>query len=49
MALQKAQAAYISKRVVIVGEGYSRLGVLTSLPPLFLVNMLHATSGGFYT
>jgi len=47
MALRRAQATYISNRVVIVGEGYSRLGVLTSLPPLFLINMLHGTSGGF--
>jgi hypothetical protein len=35
MALGRAQATYISNRVVIVGEGSSRLGVLTSLPPLF--------------
>jgi hypothetical protein len=47
MALQRAQATYISNRVVIVREGSSRLGVLTSLPPLFWINMLHGTSGGF--
>jgi len=49
MALQRAQATYISNRVVIVREGSSRLGVLTSLPPLFWINMLHGTSGGFST
>jgi hypothetical protein len=30
-------------------EGSSRLGVLSSLPPLSFVDMLHATSGGFGT
>jgi hypothetical protein len=28
-------------------EGSSWLGVLLSLPPLFLIDMLHATNGGF--
>jgi hypothetical protein len=49
MALQRAQATYISNRVVIVGEGSFRLGVLTSLSTLFFINMLHGTSGGFNT
>ncbi len=30
-------------------EGSSRLGVLSSLPPLSIVDMLHTTSGGFGT
>jgi hypothetical protein len=30
-----------------VGEGSSRLGVLLSLPPLSLVDMLHTIGGGF--
>ncbi len=49
MALQRVQATYLSKWVVIAGEGSSRLGVLLGLPPFFLINMLHATSGGFST
>jgi hypothetical protein len=28
-------------------EGFFRLGVLSSLTPLFLVDTLHLTSGGF--
>jgi hypothetical protein len=49
VALQRVQATYLSKWVVIAGEGSSRLGVLLGLPPFFLINMLHATSGGFST
>jgi hypothetical protein len=30
-----------------IGEGSSRLGVLLGLPPLSLVDMLHAIGGGF--
>jgi hypothetical protein len=43
---------FILGRVVIAGEGSSRLGrlgVLLSLPPLSLVDMLQATYGGFST
>jgi hypothetical protein len=47
MALQKVHAISISRRVVTVGEGSSRLGVLLSLPPLSY--MLQATDGGLGT
>jgi hypothetical protein len=39
----------ISRRAVTAGEGSSRLGVLSDLPPLSLVDMLHATAGSFST
>jgi hypothetical protein len=47
MVLQKAQIAFISKQVVIAGEGSFTLGVLLSLHPLSLVDMLHAIGGRF--
>jgi hypothetical protein len=47
VALQKTHVASISKHVVTVREGFSRLGALSNLPPLSLVDLLHATSGGF--
>jgi hypothetical protein len=47
MVLQKTQIISISKWAVNVGEGSSRFGVLLSLCPLSLVDMLHATSGRF--
>jgi hypothetical protein len=34
MALQHAHIAFISRCVIIVGEGLFRLGVLSSVPPL---------------
>jgi hypothetical protein len=40
---------HISRRAVIAGEGSSRLRVLSDLPPLSLVDMLHATAGSFST
>ncbi len=49
MALQIAHAASISRWVVIVGEGSSRLGASLGLTPLSLVDMLHVTGGGFDT
>jgi hypothetical protein len=49
MALQKTQAASILRRAIITREGSSRLGILSSLPSLFLVDMLHATNGSFST
>jgi hypothetical protein len=39
----------ISRRAVPAGEGSSRLGVLSDLPPLSLLDMLHATAGSFST
>ncbi len=39
----------ISRRAVTAGEGSSRLGVLSDLPPLSLVGMLHATAESFST
>jgi hypothetical protein len=49
VASQKTQATSIVRRIVIAGEGFSKLGVLLSLPPFFLVHMVHATNGGFDT
>jgi hypothetical protein len=47
MALSRTQATSISRWVVTTGEGSSRLGVLSGLTPLSLVDMLQATNGGF--
>jgi hypothetical protein len=49
MALQKTQATSISSGAITAREASSRLGVLFSLPPLSLVDMIQATSGGFGT
>jgi hypothetical protein len=45
----KSAIASISRQIVTVGEGSSssKLGVLLSLPPLFLIGMLQAIGGGF--
>jgi hypothetical protein len=37
----RAKAASISKRAVTAGEGSSRLGILSGLPSLSLLDMLH--------
>ncbi len=47
VALQRAQAASISRHAITAGEGSFRLGVLSGLPPLSLVDMLPVTGGGF--
>jgi hypothetical protein len=47
MTLRRAQVVSISKWAVTAGEGSSGLGVLLGLPPLSLVNMLHASGGKF--
>jgi hypothetical protein len=49
MALQRAQVASILRWVLIAGKGCSKLGVLSGLPTLSLVNMFHVTNGGFGT
>jgi hypothetical protein len=49
VALQKTQATSISSWAIIAREASSRLGVLLGLPPLSLVDMIQATSGGFGT
>ncbi len=49
MALQKMQATFILRWAITTREGSSRLGVLSSSPSLFLVDMLHATGGSFST
>jgi hypothetical protein len=46
MVLWRVKIASISRWVIIAREGFSRLGVLSSLPPLSLVNMLHMIGGG---
>jgi len=43
------QAASISRRAVVARKGSSRLGALLGLPTLSLIDMLHATGGGFST
>jgi hypothetical protein len=48
MALQK-NASCFHFRPVIVREISYRLGVLSGLPPVSLVNMFHAISEGFGT
>jgi hypothetical protein len=50
VALQKAQATSVLSQAVAAREcSSSRLGALSSLPPLSLVDMLHAIAGGFNT
>ncbi len=39
--LGRAKAASISRRAVTAGEGSSRLGNLSVLPPLSFLDMLH--------
>jgi hypothetical protein len=39
--LGRAKAASISRQAVTAGKGSSRLGVLSGLPPLSLLDMLH--------
>jgi hypothetical protein len=42
MALQQTQVASISKHAITIGEGSSRLSVLSSVPPFFyLIYSLH--------
>jgi hypothetical protein len=48
MALQK-NASCFHFRPVTVGEIFYRLGVLSCLPPLSLVDMFHAIGEGFGT
>jgi hypothetical protein len=33
----------------MIGEGFSKLGVLSGLLPLSLIDMFHSTNGGFNT
>jgi len=47
VALQEAHVTSISKSVVTIREGSPSLRALSSLPPLFLVDLLHATHGWF--
>jgi hypothetical protein len=47
MALQRTQATSISRQAITTREDYSKLGSLSGLPPLSLVDVLHASSGGF--
>jgi hypothetical protein len=37
------------KHAIVVGEGFSKLIVLSSFPSFSLFDMLFATSGGFQT
>jgi hypothetical protein len=48
MALKKIQAATVLRKVVVAArEASSRLGVLPSLLPISLHNLLRATGDGF--
>jgi hypothetical protein len=47
ITLHKTHATFTLKWAITTREGLSKLGVLLSLPPLFLVDMLHATHEGF--
>jgi hypothetical protein len=47
MTLQRVHAIFIFKSVVIAREGLFKLGVLLTLPPLFLVDMIHAIDEAF--
>jgi hypothetical protein len=41
------QIVSISKQAIIAREGSTRLGVLSGLPPVSLVDILQAIGGGF--
>ncbi len=49
VVLQRAQAIFILRWGVVVGEGSSRLNILLESPPFSLFDMLLATGGGFET
>ncbi len=46
VTLQCAYAISILRRVVVIGEGSLRLGILSRAPPFFLFDMLLAIGGG---
>jgi hypothetical protein len=46
VAIQHAEAVSILRSAVVVGEGSSRLDLLSEGPPLSLFDMLLATGGG---
>jgi hypothetical protein len=48
MAFLKVQTTIILRRaIVVIGEVFFRLGVLQSLSPISLHNLLHAIGDGF--
>jgi hypothetical protein len=49
MVLQRARVISILKCVVAIGEGSSRLGILSGDPSLSLFDMLLVTKGGLGT
>jgi hypothetical protein len=49
MAFEQMQAISILRRVVVVSEGSSMLGLLSGGPPLSLFDMLLLTRGGLGT
>ncbi len=49
MTLQRAKAISILKFAIAIGEGYSKLGVLSGGPPLSLFDMLLMIEGGLGT
>jgi hypothetical protein len=48
MVLQHAHAVFILKCVIVVGEGFFRLGVLSRGPPLSLFDMFLTIGGGSF-
>jgi hypothetical protein len=46
MVLQRAHVVFILKHVIIVGDGFSRLGIVSRGPPFLLFDMLFTTRGG---
>jgi hypothetical protein len=49
VVLQYAHAIFILKHVIVVGEGFCKLGVFLRGPPLSLFDMFLATGGGSRT
>ncbi len=49
MVLLKAQATSILRWAIITREGFSKLRVVSGLPLLSIVDMLHTTSESFGT
>jgi hypothetical protein len=46
MTLQCAQVIFIFKRVIAIGESFSKLGILSGGPPISLFDMILAMEEG---
>jgi hypothetical protein len=49
VALQQVQMISILRQALVIGEGSSRLGILSEGPPLFSFDMLLVIGGGLRT